>query len=93
MEILSENVLKHVPEDLKQGITTKFAKIHRNGNSNKQFRHNTLFETNRSKVNTGHNGKQSFPEMTLDSEEAKQFWENVCSEESAQQQGVEWLKK
>ena len=93
MDLLSENGFKHVSEYLKQGITTKSAKIHRYSNSNKQFRQNTLFETNRSNVYAGHSGDQRFPEMTLHLEEAKQFWENVWGEVSAHQQGVEWLKK
>lgn len=53
----------------------------------------TLFETNRSKFYAGRNGDQSLPEMIPDSEEAKHCQENVWGEESAHQQGVEWLKK
>lgn len=67
--MIVEMGLKHVSEDLKQGITVKSAKIHRYENRNKQF----LKSTDQCKFYTELSGDKIRPDLKPDSEEAKQF--------------------
>ena len=72
--MIAEMGLKHVSEDLKQGITVKSAKIHRYENRN-----NFIKSTEQSKFYTELSEDKICPDLKPDSEEAKQFWESIWS--------------
>ena len=90
---LAKNGLKHVYEDLKQRLTAKSKKLQRYKNRNKQFVQNRMFETEQRRFYEELDGSSNSSQVTPDPEEAKQYWNGFCGEETTYEKEAEWLQR
>ena len=62
-------------------------------NKNKQFVQNRMFETDQRRFYEELDGSSNSSQGTPDPEEAKQYWNGICGEETTYEKEAEWLQR